>query len=99
MPRRARIHLADLPLHIVQRGHNRDACFFADEDYHAYLHWLGEVRIPRDSATDSTMIRPPAPRSSGRVSRSEATQGFQVKVLSCRLSIFLFPCAWFFRSS
>ena len=43
MPRRPRIHLADLPLHIVQRGHNRDACFFADEDYHAYLHWLGEA--------------------------------------------------------
>ena len=43
MPRRARNHLADLPLHIVQRGHNRDACFFADEDYHAYLHWLGEA--------------------------------------------------------
>ena len=57
------------------------------------------LRIPRDSATDSTVIRPPAPRSSGRVSRSEATQGFQVKVLPCRLSIFLFLCAWFFRSN
>jgi len=43
LPRRPRIHLADLPLHIVQRGHNRDACFFADEDYHAYRHWLGEA--------------------------------------------------------
>src|SRR3990167_10719164 len=43
MPRRPRIHLADLPLHIVQRGHNRDACFFAEEDYHAYRHWLGEA--------------------------------------------------------
>jgi putative transposase len=30
-------------LHIVQRGHNREPCFFADEDYHAYLHWLGEA--------------------------------------------------------
>jgi putative transposase len=43
MPRRPRIHLAGLPLHIVQRGHNRDACFFAEEDYHAYRHWLGEA--------------------------------------------------------
>jgi len=43
MPRRPRIHLADLPLHIVQRGHNRDACFFAEEDYHVYRHWLGEA--------------------------------------------------------
>ena len=57
------------------------------------------LRIPRHSATRSTVIRPPVPRASGRVSRSEATQGFQVKVLSCRLSIFLFPCAWFFRSN
>lgn len=43
MPRRPRIHLNDVPLHIVQRGHNREPCFFAEEDYHAYLHWLGEA--------------------------------------------------------
>ncbi|WPL19013.1 Transposase [Thiorhodovibrio winogradskyi] len=42
MPRRPRLHIADYPHHIVQRGHNRAACFFADEDYQAYLHWLGE---------------------------------------------------------
>ncbi|MGE0560046.1 MAG: transposase [Burkholderiales bacterium] len=40
MPRRPRIHLADHPQHIVQRGHNRAACFFAEEDYRFYLHWL-----------------------------------------------------------
>lgn len=43
MPRRPRVHLADTPLHIVQRGHNRDACFFAEADYLAYRHWLGEA--------------------------------------------------------
>lgn len=43
MPRRPRIHLDGVPLHIVQRGHNREPCFFAEEDYHAYLHWLGEA--------------------------------------------------------
>jgi putative transposase len=32
-----------VPLHIVQRGHNRDACFFVDDDYLAYRHWLGEA--------------------------------------------------------
>lgn len=41
MPRRPRISLAGLPIHIVQRGNNRSACFFAVEDYRAYLHWLG----------------------------------------------------------
>lgn len=43
MPRRQRIHLDGVPLHIVQRGHNRQPCFFAEEDYHTYLHWLGEA--------------------------------------------------------
>jgi putative transposase len=38
-----RIHLAGLRLHIVQRGYNRDACFFAEEDYLAYREWLDEA--------------------------------------------------------
>ena len=43
MPRSPRIHLPGFPLHIVQRGHNRGACFFAEEDYLAYREWLGEA--------------------------------------------------------
>ena len=43
MPRRPRVHIDDVPLHIVQRGHNREPCFFAEEDYHTYLHWLNEA--------------------------------------------------------
>lgn len=43
MPRRPRTHLDGVPLHIVQRGHNRDACFFAEDDYLAYRYWLGEA--------------------------------------------------------
>lgn len=43
MPRRPRIHLDGLPLHIVQRGHNRGACFFDDQDRLAYLDWLDEA--------------------------------------------------------
>ena len=43
MLRRPRIHLDNVPLYIVQRGHNREPCFFAEEDYYAYLHWLGEA--------------------------------------------------------
>jgi len=41
MPRRPRL-LADYPLHIVQCGINREPCFFTDEDYYCYLHWLEE---------------------------------------------------------
>lgn len=43
MPRRPRIHLDGAPLHIVQRGHNRQPCFFGEEDYQAYLYWLDEA--------------------------------------------------------
>ncbi|MEF8732101.1 MAG: transposase [Candidatus Accumulibacter meliphilus] len=41
--RRPRIHLPGFPLHVVQRGYKRDACFFAEEDYLAYREWLGEA--------------------------------------------------------
>jgi len=27
-------------MHLAQRGINREPCFFAEEDYHCYLHWL-----------------------------------------------------------
>jgi putative transposase len=40
MSRRARITLSGVPLHLIQRGNNRQACFFADEDYGLYLDWL-----------------------------------------------------------
>ena len=43
MPRRPRILLADYPLHIVQRGINREPCFFTEEDQQCYLHWLKEA--------------------------------------------------------
>jgi putative transposase len=42
MPRRARVILSNTPLHIIQRGNNRQACFFVDEDYRSYLEWLRE---------------------------------------------------------
>jgi putative transposase len=43
MPGRARIHLNGVPPHIVQRGHNREPCFFAEEDYFTYKHCLAEA--------------------------------------------------------
>jgi putative transposase len=41
----SRIHLDGVHLHIVQRGHNRQPCFFAAADYLAYLEWLGEAAL------------------------------------------------------
>jgi len=43
MPRRPRIHLDGVPLHIVQHVHNRQSCFFGEEGYQAYLCWLDEA--------------------------------------------------------
>jgi len=40
MPRRPRLNLTELPLHVIQRGNNRQACFFTEEDYLFYLYWL-----------------------------------------------------------
>ena len=42
MPRRARLTLPNVPMHVIQRGNNRQACFYADEDYRFYLDWLTE---------------------------------------------------------
>jgi putative transposase len=45
VPRRARLRLANVPLHIIQRGNNRGACFFADQDYLVYLRHLQELAL------------------------------------------------------
>jgi putative transposase len=46
MPRRARLRLGGVPLHLIQRGNNRTACFFADDDYRLYLQHL-EALAPK----------------------------------------------------
>ena len=40
MPRRPRLVVPDVPLHIIQRGNNRQKCFFSDSDYLVYLDLL-----------------------------------------------------------
>ena len=43
MARKPRYFLPNQVLHVIQRGNNRKAIFFADEDREAYLGWLGEA--------------------------------------------------------
>jgi REP-associated tyrosine transposase len=43
MPRRARVAVPGIPWHIIQRGNNRSACFYAEEDYHRYLYTLSDM--------------------------------------------------------
>jgi putative transposase len=43
MPRKRRFFLPDIPVHVVQRGNNRQAVFFDDNDYRVYLDWLADA--------------------------------------------------------
>jgi putative transposase len=43
MPRKPRFHLPGVPVHLVQRGNNREPAFFDTADYQAYLRDLGEA--------------------------------------------------------
>jgi putative transposase len=56
MPRRPRIILPGAPLHLIQRGKNCQACFFTDEDYHAYLGWLKEYAQASDCAIHAYVL-------------------------------------------
>lgn len=42
MARLPRITPIDVPVHIIQRGNNRQVCFAAEEDYATYVNWLTE---------------------------------------------------------
>lgn len=42
MARLRRISPAGLPVHLIQRGNNRQACFGSLVDYKAYINWLKE---------------------------------------------------------
>ena len=40
MARKPRINLPGVPQHVIQRGHNREPCFYGEADYSAYLEFL-----------------------------------------------------------
>ncbi|MGH8525252.1 MAG: transposase [Gammaproteobacteria bacterium] len=44
MPRKTRMYLPGIPVHVVQRGNNRDACFFCEDEYRDFLDRLREGR-------------------------------------------------------
>ena len=45
MPRQPRLDLADVPQHVVQRGNDRQPCFYVTDDYRRYLAGLRESAI------------------------------------------------------
>ncbi|MFW2374779.1 MAG: transposase [Gammaproteobacteria bacterium] len=43
MSRKPRFKLIGIPQHVIQRGNNRQPCFYAEDDYYRYLHDLKEA--------------------------------------------------------
>ena len=43
MARHLRQRVIGLPIHVIQRGNNRQACFYAEADYQFFLHHLAEL--------------------------------------------------------
>ena len=41
MARLPRLNIPNIPQHVIQRGNNRQVCFFAQQDYSVYLDKLG----------------------------------------------------------
>lgn len=56
MPRRARLSVPGIPWHIIQRGHNRSACFYAEEDRLRYLQLLKELAAKFDCAIHAFVL-------------------------------------------
>jgi putative transposase len=56
MPRLGRYFLPDQPLHVIQRGNNRQAVFFADDDYALYRRWLAEAAASNGCAVHAYVL-------------------------------------------
>ena len=58
MARHPRLELACVPLHVIQRGNNRAACFLSDGDHHVYLKYLAGAATRHDCAIHAYALMP-----------------------------------------
>ena len=56
MPRPNRLILPGQTHHIVQRGNNRQAVFFSDDDRQIFLKWLGEASAAEGCALHAYVL-------------------------------------------
>lgn len=56
MPRRPRLDLPGIPQHVVQRGNDRQPCFFEEADYRRYLQELKELALRRHCAVHAYVL-------------------------------------------
>jgi putative transposase len=58
MARHPRLNLPGVPVHVIQRGNNRNACFFVDTDRELYLTLLGSAARQHDCAIHAYVLMP-----------------------------------------
>lgn len=56
MARKPRFNLVGIPQHIVQRGNNREPCFYSIEDYQRYLHDLNHAATQNACAVHAYVL-------------------------------------------
>lgn len=56
MPRTRRLEQPNVPLHVIQRGNNRTACFFGDVDRRFYLKCLATAAARRSVAVHAYVL-------------------------------------------
>ncbi|SNS91617.1 putative transposase [Pseudomonas segetis] len=57
MPRRVRLLLPRMSLHLIQRGNNRSVCFYNDEGYQFYLEHLAHQAQKHGCAVHAWCLR------------------------------------------
>ena len=56
MSRKPRFNLIGLPQHVIQRGNNREPCFYAEDDYYRYLHDIKEAADKNQCAVHAYVL-------------------------------------------
>jgi putative transposase len=56
MSRKPRFILPGIAQHVIQRGNNREPCFYAEQDYWRYLHDLKEAATHNQAAIHAYVL-------------------------------------------
>lgn len=56
MARKPRFNLPGIPQHVIQRGNNREPCFYSKDDYYHYLHILEDAADKNDCAVHAYVL-------------------------------------------
>lgn len=56
MSRKPRFNLVGIPQHVIQRGNNREPCFYSEDDYYRYLADLKEAAHKNNCAIHAYVL-------------------------------------------